>query len=270
MTAEHGTKYLLIHDGPEAERLNRQHERLEALFDHRLLPEGLELKADDRMLDSGTGTGIWVCEVASMPTVPETVHIDGIDITSHLFPISFPPNVHFSIENILHLPESAYSKYALNLFAALRPGGWLKMEEVRARIPETLPHSQRLMKLSLEVEHVRGIDFAAVDHFDTWLKEVGFEQVQVETKPWMLGPGETWKENRELLLGAWRAIRLGTMKAGGSYESNAFDHALIVAGHSFGISEEEWERFIRDLTQELEENEARMTIFSFTARKPVH
>ncbi|KZO96090.1 S-adenosyl-L-methionine-dependent methyltransferase, partial [Calocera viscosa TUFC12733] len=251
------SKYSLTTDEPEAQRLNKQHVVLRKLFDNRLLHEGLELKDGDKVLESGAGTGVWALYLAS--EVPDTVQIECIDINPHLFPVSSPKNVHFSASNILTLPDHFDSKYTLihqrflsgafgnkdwktcikNMYAALRPGGWLHLEELYGRIVPELPHSAKLMQISLVLERARDIDFAAVEKIPVWLKEAGFENVQVFIKPWKVGPGDEFRDKRDLLLGAWRAIRVGTKKS----------------GYDMGMSDEEWEQFVRDLNQELQDNE---------------
>jgi len=128
------------------------------------------------------------------------------------------------------------------------------MEEVRGRIlPETLPHASQMMDFSLKFERMQNIDLAAVDNIESWLADIGFEDVLMETKRWMLGSGEENKDNRGIVLGDWRAIRLGMAKA----------------GIDLGMSDVEWEQLFRDTEEDLREDEAYLILFDFTARKLV-
>ncbi|KZT52840.1 S-adenosyl-L-methionine-dependent methyltransferase [Calocera cornea HHB12733] len=267
------SKYTLITDEPEGQRLNRQHAALKKLFDDQLLPDGLELKGGDWVLDSGTGTGVWAIDLAS--ALPPTVQIDCIDLTTRLFPRGneVPANLHFSTGNALALPEEAQSKYTLihqrflsgafgnsdwhtclgQLWTALRPGGWLKLEELYGRITPSLPRSTELMRISLELETKRGIDFAAVEKLPEWIGQAGFEDVRVDSRKWILGPGEERAGERAIFLGAWRAIRAG----------------VTAAGYDMGMPDQAWETFVQELEAELDANEAGLVIYSFEARKPL-
>ncbi|KZO90317.1 S-adenosyl-L-methionine-dependent methyltransferase [Calocera viscosa TUFC12733] len=262
-------KYALVSDEPERQRLDSQHEQIKSIFNGKLLPDNLILKDGDRVLDAGTGTGVWALDIATL--IPKTVEIDCIDITRRLFPASPPVNLHFSVGNILTLPAS--SAYTLvhqrfltaafsgsdwktclkNLYGALRPGGWLKMEELRALVlPDTLPNMERMLQFASAVEKGRDIDFAAVDHLEGWIKEAGFQEVQAEAQRWWLGPGEQGADNRAIIMEGWRAVRRG-MKS---------------FGNDLGMSDEEWNGFIHDIEKELAENESWLTVHSFTACKP--
>lgn len=100
-----------------------------------------------KIADIGTGTGIWLLDVAR--TLPLTCQLTGFDATSSSFPPShtLPPNVTFKIQDMYRpFPESELSTYDMvaarftssgiqradwvravtNLMTLLKPGGWLQ------------------------------------------------------------------------------------------------------------------------------------------------
>ncbi|KZT50450.1 S-adenosyl-L-methionine-dependent methyltransferase [Calocera cornea HHB12733] len=264
--------YALVSDEPERARLDSQHERVKALFDGSLLPAGLQLQSGDRVLDAGTGTGNWALDVARSLPPSSGVSIDSMDITDRLFPASPPPNVHFSTGNILALPPSGtytlvhqrfltaafsaadWRACLARLYDALKPGGWLRMEEMRAFIqPATLPHAGEFLAFGALLEGVTGINFRAVDNIEQWVREAGFADVQVDVRRWPLGPGEEGKENREGVMQGWGAVR----------------RAMSAAGNDLGMSDARWAQFMSDAAGDLEAHESWLTVHAFTARKPV-
>ncbi|KAH6871394.1 S-adenosyl-L-methionine-dependent methyltransferase, partial [Thelonectria olida] len=100
-----------------------------------------------KVADIGTGTGIWLLDVAK--SLPSTCQLTGFDITSSAFPPTqtWPPNVSFKIQDMfLPFPASEIGTYDLvavrfvssaatraewaraieNLKTLLKPGGWLQ------------------------------------------------------------------------------------------------------------------------------------------------
>ncbi|KAM7193029.1 hypothetical protein V8F20_008545 [Naviculisporaceae sp. PSN 640] len=101
-----------------------------------------------KIADIGTGTGIWLLDVAK--TLPPTCQLVGFDVTSSSFPPpdSLPPNVSFALQDMHQpFPESEIGSYDLvavrfvssatsrtewkatirNLMTLLKPsGGWLQ------------------------------------------------------------------------------------------------------------------------------------------------
>lgn len=100
-----------------------------------------------RIADIGTGTGIWLLDVAK--TLAPTCQLTGFDLTSSAFPPShtWPPNVSFRVQDmLLPFPPSEVGTYDVvaarflssattradwartveNLATLLKPGGWLQ------------------------------------------------------------------------------------------------------------------------------------------------
>jgi len=103
-----------------------------------------------KIADIGTGTGIWLLDVAK--SLPPTCQLTGFDVTSSAWPPSqiLPPNVSFKIQDMLFpFPASEIGTYDVvavrfvsvattraewtrsieNLVTLLKPGGWLQWIE---------------------------------------------------------------------------------------------------------------------------------------------
>ncbi|KIM77215.1 hypothetical protein PILCRDRAFT_825559 [Piloderma croceum F 1598] len=139
--------YIMPADQGEQERLDMQHRLIVKLFDSKLSILPISLKEGDRVLECGAGTGIWMLEFAAQ--LPPTVQIHGIDITSGLFPTSYPDNIRFTVHSVTSLPESWTSSYnflhqrfliggltkdmwksaTMEMFRVLVKGGWIELLE---------------------------------------------------------------------------------------------------------------------------------------------
>ena len=90
-------KYLFPNDEPENDRLDLQHHLFALTFDGRLftapIPKDRTLH---RVLDVGTGTGIWAIDFADEH--PESL-VFGIDL-SPIQPSMIPPNVTFQVDDL--------------------------------------------------------------------------------------------------------------------------------------------------------------------------
>ncbi|GLI77748.1 hypothetical protein PoHVEF18_006042 [Penicillium ochrochloron] len=106
-----------------------------------------------RIADVGTGTGIWLQELANV--LPSSCQLDGFDISDALLPdkSSLPENITFYLQNLLQpFPEQFIGKYDVvnvrvmvvalssnewepavrNLMTLLRPGGHLQWVDCAA------------------------------------------------------------------------------------------------------------------------------------------
>lgn len=90
-------KYLFPNDEPENDRLDLQHHLFQLTFSGALftapIPKGKTLH---RVLDVGTGTGIWAIDFADEH--PES-QVFGIDL-SPIQPAMVPPNVTFQVDDL--------------------------------------------------------------------------------------------------------------------------------------------------------------------------
>ncbi|KAJ4472954.1 S-adenosyl-L-methionine-dependent methyltransferase [Lentinula aciculospora] len=112
--AEKRNAYVFLEQNEfERTRLNNQfwfyHKHIN--LDRFIHDERLSLPSNTVILESGAGTGIWSLELAK--TVPASVTIDAIDISSKFFPppSRVPSNVHFFQDSILLLPREWTSRF---------------------------------------------------------------------------------------------------------------------------------------------------------------
>ena len=89
-------KYVVPNDEPENDRLDLQHHQFTLTFDGKLFTCPVAEKQIHRVLDVGTGTGIWAIDFADEHPA---AHVLGIDL-SPIQPIFIPPNVTFQIDDM--------------------------------------------------------------------------------------------------------------------------------------------------------------------------
>lgn len=91
-------KYLGPNDEPERDRLDLQHHLFTLTFSNRLhlCPLGADGKQIHRVLDVGTGTGIWAIDFADEHPESEVL---GIDLSA-IQPGFVPPNVSFQVDDL--------------------------------------------------------------------------------------------------------------------------------------------------------------------------
>jgi len=194
-----GADYVINTDDEELLRLNTQHQfALSTVYSGRLIYDrSIVLGPADRVLDSGTGTGIWLQHLSK--EVPDVGVMIGIDVTGHNFPSSSSsPNIHFQVASATKLPETwtgyfdlihqRFLQGALNssewpvvlseFRRALKPGGHLQLIEGQ---PEDMrncgPAFVRLVGLHNELLKRRRMlpDCCAV--LPQMLNDAGFEDI---------------------------------------------------------------------------------------------
>ena len=128
-------------------RLDEQHILTTKIFGFLIHPNIPLISPSIKIADVGTGTGIWLLDVAK--SLPPTCQFTGFDVSSSTFPPphSLPPNVTFKNQDmLLPFPASEIgtfdvvavrflsiattrAEWALaieNLLTLLKPGGWLQ------------------------------------------------------------------------------------------------------------------------------------------------
>ncbi|KAK0382328.1 methyltransferase domain-containing protein [Colletotrichum limetticola] len=173
-----------------------------------------------RVLDVGTGSGIWAIDFGDEHPDAEVI---GVDLSA-VQPTFVPPNVQFQVEDIeedwhFSLPfDYIHSRmmtgsiadwkiYLRRCFDNLNPGGYLELNDIDA-IPlsddGTLTEECTLKKsFSLWSEAIAtlGSPFEKFNRLEGVLAEVGFEDVRVERFKW---PTNSWpKDPKFRELGIW-------------------------------------------------------------------
>ncbi|KAM7185791.1 S-adenosyl-L-methionine-dependent methyltransferase [Naviculisporaceae sp. PSN 640] len=215
--------YILPNDEIENERLDLQHNLCVLIQNNKLFlaPVGKEYgRPLNRVLDGGTGTGIWAVDFAD--EYPEA-NVVGVDL-SPIQPSFVPPNVEFfiddleadwtfvrpfdfiyfrmmtgSIRNWPRLFEQSYQH--------LNPGGWIELHDPSNPLrtdDDSLPKESALWKwnnLFLEASIKLGAPMNSCDYYEQQLKDAGFINVTVVEEKWPINP---WpKDKRYKEIGAW-------------------------------------------------------------------
>lgn len=267
--------YVLPVDAEEGKRLNDQHEAIKCSAGGKLVMAPLQLGPGDKVLDCGTGTGIWLLDLAS--ECPSTVSLHGTDISPHLFPppTSTPPNVTFSQHPILNPPPSYSSSFTLvnqrMLFAGLpaadwpaalrthfemlRPGGWVQLCELHLAgfSPQDAPRTARVRAMVYALLAARGLDGDCALRLAGWAHDAGFVNIgTLQTRaPVGARAGDGPHNFTKPHLGACLALT-GPMR----------NHGIIA-------SEEEYKQTVHDLEAEWEDiDNASCPFFWLWGQKP--
>jgi len=185
-------------DATQNEQLDINHHLLTLALDNKLYLAPLEKPA--KVLDIGTGTGIWAIDFAD--EFPEC-QVIGLDL-SPIQPSWVPPNCKFELDDAsktLTYPDNTFDyvhiRYMLGCFKdwdavyreayrVLKPGGWIEHMDCSAgvysddgSIPQDSPF-KTWKDLFHEVGLKMGQTFEVVDddRYVGWMKSAGFANVE--------------------------------------------------------------------------------------------
>ncbi|KAF5354493.1 hypothetical protein D9758_012391 [Tetrapyrgos nigripes] len=150
MSTENSVPYEYIpRTQDERRRLQAQYPFFKKHFcrDRVIFNEAVTLRDDASVLDVGTGAGSWPLDLAQ--SVPASVSIYGVDISTTLFPETHAPNVVFSDHSGTALPQNWTDKFDFvnqnllsaaftrddwiqnlkELFRVTKPGGYIQLLE---------------------------------------------------------------------------------------------------------------------------------------------
>ncbi|KAK8018338.1 S-adenosyl-L-methionine-dependent methyltransferase [Apiospora marii] len=226
-------KYFLPNDAAEQDRLDLQHQAFKTLLGDKLCLA--PIKEPRRVLDLGTGTGIWAIDFAREH--PKS-HVIGTDL-SKIQPENVLPNVEFIREDcedqwlFPHKFDYIHGRMLFSCFnnprgvmeqafRFLNPGGWIEYIDAQSEVASmdgaaegtTIRRWGELLGQGLSR---RGRDPLVVSHYKDWLHDIGFVDI-VERK--IPAPHGGWPNNPRLKL------------AGRFLERDTYDGAR---GISFGI-----------------------------------
>ncbi|KAK1975085.1 methyltransferase domain-containing protein [Colletotrichum cereale] len=215
-------KYAMPNDERENDRLDLQHNLFLRTFDDRLgtAPPNNEDSKIGRVLDVGTGSGIWAIDFGEDHIEAD---VTGVDLSA-VQPDFVPPNVHFEIDDIeedwtfsrpfdyIHSRMMTgsirdWKRYVKQCYDNPSPGGYLELNEVDA-IPTcddgTLTEDCNLAKsfnLWAEGLAALGSPFEKFARMEGVLKETGFKDVHIQRFKW---PTNGWpKDAKHRELGLW-------------------------------------------------------------------
>ncbi|KAL1986789.1 hypothetical protein VTN96DRAFT_5654 [Rasamsonia emersonii] len=214
--------YLLPNDDKESDRLDMIHEMTLTVMERKLFlaPIG---PSPQRVIDLGTGTGIWAIDFADQYPSAEVI---GVDL-SPTQPSMVPPNLRFLVDDIeaewayespfdfIHARYLAYSikdfkKLLKQCFKYTKPGGWVEFQDwdsmMRSEDGSTKgSHIERYSKEVLSAFEKAGYPTQPGPNLEQWFREAGFVDIHVQKYRIPMGP---WpKDPYYKKIGTWNLLQ---------------------------------------------------------------
>ncbi|KAF5566263.1 hypothetical protein FNAPI_1262 [Fusarium napiforme] len=213
-------KYNFPNDASESDRLDLQHNLWLLTLRGEL---GLSPKIKEpakRVMDVGTGTGIWAIEYADLHPEAQVV---GVDL-SPIQPSLVPPNCTFEIDDLekewmwtepfdfifCRVMTGSFAdmeKFVQNAYDNLEPGGYLEMQDLTYPIAcddGTLPPDCEVLRsglLSIEASAKAGRAINLAPKYKSFLEKAGFVDVVEKQFKWPINEWPKDKHYKEL--GKW-------------------------------------------------------------------
>jgi SAM-dependent methyltransferase len=220
-------RYALPNDEEEGERLDIHHAVIRTAMHDKLFLAPLG-ETPKRVIDIGTGTGIWAIEFADENPTSEII---GNDLSPT--PPSFvPPNVEFLVDDVedqwlygdrpFDFVHGRFLAGAIrdwpNLirqaYDCTRSGGWVEFQDWDTFLyshDQSLPPDSAIAKFHIMAGGVResqGYDMKPGRSLDGWLRDAGFVNVKSQKMLLPLGP---WPKDRHAkTVGVYNLLQMQT------------------------------------------------------------
>lgn len=220
----YGTQYFIPNDDVQQEQLDLFHHVFLLRLGGKLFLAPIE--NPQKIMDVGTGTGIWAIQVAE--DFPEAA-VMGNDV-SPIQPNWVPPNVSFEVDDFnepwlqtpgsydfihsrdCHAAVSDWPDFVRNAFHVLKPGGWYESQEHTVEItaddgsvPEDNILKDWVRDLTDAFDRI-GKTCHAHPYIDKWMEETGFINIK---KQYFKLPIGTWpKDPVEKEIGAFNLVNM--------------------------------------------------------------
>ncbi len=213
-------RYPLPNDETELDREDMKHHEMMLITTNRLHFSPIPDKPQ-RILDIGTGTGIWAMQMADKYPSAEVVGTDLSPVQSDWV----PPNLTFEIDDAeqpwLHKPNSYdlinirfmflaikdFPKLIRSAYETLKPGGWIELSELDVHPVSYDSEYPNPSQILLWIAYLRqastamGFDMVIARKFKSMVIEAGFEDVTEEI---LEVPWGTWPKDQRLKeIGFW-------------------------------------------------------------------
>ncbi|KAL1851831.1 hypothetical protein Plec18170_006134 [Paecilomyces lecythidis] len=215
-------RYLIPNDEEEKERLDMMHEMMLTLMRRKLFLAPLE-DSVGRVLDLGTGTGVWAMDFADQFPHAE---VWGNDL-SPIQPTYVPPNVKFIVDDFedewaygdqkfdfiharyLAVSVKDFAKLIRRCYENTVPGGWVEFQDwdcvIYSEDGSTEGTSiKQYYEAVLPIMRQTGVEPGPGPKLEGWFRDAGFEDIHVEK---FLMPMGAWPKDKRLkTLGAWNLV----------------------------------------------------------------
>ncbi|KAH8881039.1 S-adenosyl-L-methionine-dependent methyltransferase [Thozetella sp. PMI_491] len=250
-------KYIFPNDENESERLDLQHHVFDLCYDGKLglCPLAENDASPGKVLDIGTGTGLWAIDFADAHPASEVI---GVDL-SPIQPSFIPPNTRFEVDDVEEPWAYSYKfdyihsrmmtccfadfeGFLKRCYENLEPGGYIELADIVLEYTSddgTLLPSHASSKWCVflkEAAKKRGRPFQDPRTYKATLESIGFVDVHAVPFKWTINPWPADKKMKEI--GIWM---LENLMAG----LEAFSLALL--SRELDWSREEIEVFLSDV-----------------------
>ncbi|KAL2014012.1 hypothetical protein VTN00DRAFT_1537 [Thermoascus crustaceus] len=219
-------RYLIPNDEEEKDRLDMIHEMMMTMTGRKLFlaPIG---ESPQRVIDLGTGTGIWAIEFADEFPAAEVI---GNDL-SPIQPTQVPPNLRFIVDDFedewlyenqkfdfiharfLTCSVRDYGRLLEQCYKHAAPGGWVEFQDWDARVYSedgTIKNTSIEQYYDTIIHAFEKAGYVACPgpRLEEWFRKAGFVDIHVVKYQIPMG---TWPKDRHLkILGTWNLMEAET------------------------------------------------------------